>query len=184
MPGDLKALSSITSSSIFSNRKPIDVKKKGKATYAISWQIDNDPDENGSFFGRYSKPNSFVNLPIKEIGIVIHKTRDSVYEHILFNRNHPYIVWLQDTLNAYSDGKLDVSEKAIERLAELTDNVVRYRYKFEELQNYLKKWKKLPNLPSSLFPPDLQEEDVLYAHPLVYLTSRNKKRRGTRKSKS
>jgi len=43
MPDDLKALSRITISSIFFNRKPIEVKEKGESTYAISWQINNSP---------------------------------------------------------------------------------------------------------------------------------------------
>lgn len=159
MPDDFKFLSRKTINSIFLNRRPIDVKKKNEDLYIISWQIHKSQDEKeNDFTGRNGRPLSFIRLSNEQIGIVIHRINDSEFEHLLLNSNHPYIEWLQKTLEAYPSHQYEFKKEAIERLLKLTDDVIRYHnLHFKEFINYLDKWKNLPNLPSNLYPPEIDE---------------------------
>lgn len=184
-PDDFRFLSRETINSIFLNRRPADVKKKQENLYTISWQIHKSQDEKeDEFTGRNGKPLSFIRLPNEKIGIVIHRLNDSIYEHILLNLNHPYVEWLQNTLEASSSHQYEFKKEAIERLLELTDDAIRYRPVHDkEFINYLDKWKNLPNLPSNLYPPEIDKlpSGFLWLDPSApyrLSVSRHKNKRG------
>jgi hypothetical protein len=164
MPNDLTILTAKFRSSIFSKYKPVAVTKTKSGMYSIAWAVVRDEiaaDLDNSFTFKDGEPISLIALPDKMIGIVTHKTTDTVYPKIILNSKHPFVLWMDKTLKAFSEDKYNLQKRAVARLVDLTDQVIRYpSLAYKDFKNYLEKWKEIPNLPAELYPPEIKEDDV------------------------
>jgi hypothetical protein len=186
MPNDLNVLTAEFRSSIFSKYRPVIVTKTKFGMYSITWAIIKDEIVTGldnSFTFKDDEPISLNALPDKLIGIVTHQTTDTVYPKIILNSNHPFALWLDKTLKAFSEDKYNLQRRAVVRLVDLTDHVIRYpSLAYKDFKNYLEKWKEIPNLPTELYPPEIKEDDV-NLHPWKFRSNKSFiVKRGKRKS--
>jgi len=159
-PENLRELTDFVKYKVFSNRRPISVKKTRKGFYIISWGIING-DEAVTYGERYDRPASYVHLPSKRIGIKIHNTHSHIYPHILLNLRHPFANWLKTISDESIANKISITEYALSHTLELTLDAITFpsRPHRQKIIEYVNKWSEIPNLPSNLIPPKIGEED-------------------------
>lgn len=146
---------------IFQNRRAANARWLISGHLAIDWTLNGDPLV--SLDELVSKPVQVAALPDSEIvGVKIHNTTDEIYAQVLLNAVHPVVEWLQNIRVACERGEHRLTEAQLVRVVDLLNAAARYTWmgysstQLEDLNNYLLKWKDLPDLPEDLYPPTIK----------------------------
>ena len=148
---DIRRLSDAHLVSIFERRSPSCVQWLDGGLLGVEWRSCED---RPALWPR-GRPFYSVAFPARTVvGLVIHKTADSVYESVLLNTEHVYVQWLIRVLDACRRGEHGLGEMHASRLLNLTYSPLWYPgHGTEDLLAYLDTWRTVGGLPSALVPP-------------------------------
>ena len=138
---------------VFLNRSSCNVRWLDNGYLAVDWRMS----EGDVLFMRPSLPMSVAALPSKTvIGVEIHKTLNDIQNHCLLNEGHPFVQWLIHAKEACRAEAHGLKAEQFDRLIEQVQGTIRYGHLLNQLRDYVKGWRELPNLPPELVPPNIE----------------------------
>jgi hypothetical protein len=116
-----------------------------------------------------NRPMTLVEFPdANVISCRLHKTTASVYNHVLLNRNHEFVLWLLRVKSACENEEHGLSKEQFKQTVSLLETPLWFGgHECEKLRLYLQGWRDLGGLPSELQSPnvDLQRSRFLRLVP-------------------
>jgi hypothetical protein len=159
---DLAYLSDEHRAEVFKGRSAERVRWVENGYLAIDWKLCLGKNELIEIqYGRFME---VVALPgnLDIVGGEIHKTNNTVFEHILLNANNSFVQWLVSVNRCCKQGEHGLRMEQLNRLTDLMSSCVRHHWKFNELTAYFRGWRDLPHLPSNLYPPEIELTEGLF----------------------
>jgi len=159
---DLRRFSTLSRKWIFGNRVLTSLCWSNNEVLVMDWETGNNSEEDSFFLPSENYPTvdtSSLFLPDSEtIGFEIHSTGESHQDHILLNRGNVFIKWLLALKECCLDESYGIKKQQFKTIRGLLMDAVRYQYgdHVPNLNRYLLKWKKLPDLPQVLYPPNVE----------------------------
>lgn len=156
---DFPRISSKQRKAIFRNRYVSYVRWLSSGNLAIDWTLHTGEKE---WF--YSQdllyPIILAELPYSEtIGASIHHITEYGSEGTLINQNNPFVQWLVKVKTACEQNQYGLTKEQFQQLISKLHSVLMNRgneYWFKHLVHYISKWREIPGLPITLYPPDIE----------------------------
>lgn len=159
---DIGKLSKDFTKKVFEHRSIENVRFLESGHLALDWRFSNKEDKLSMTILRW--PIGVTSLPNEWlIATEIHKTTDNIYNCIILNEQHEFVQWVMRVRDACISKEFGLNVDRIEALFDLLLDPIRYfGHDIEKLNQYLKNWEKLPNLPIELQPPSVELEKTAF----------------------
>lgn len=149
---------------IFQGRLITDLKWLSRESVLFDWSIF--PNEDLLFAGRQDDDIRLAQgLDSNIIGVrTINLARGFYSSRIHLNLNHQFVRWLQNVKTACESHQHGFNEGQFERLMSLLAMSLPYQESdTSDLNNYLKGWMEIPDLPEELYPPLTELKPEMFA---------------------
>jgi hypothetical protein len=157
-PEGIEGLSDEHRRAVFQGRRVRNARALESGHLALDWAVCAEPGPD--LLLPAAEPAQLAALPqADEVGVVIHKTIEDVYQCVILNDRNPFVRWLIRAQGACVRGSHGLGKDQGRRLGALVLDAVRYTHLRQKLLRYLDEWRRLPGLPSELRPPRLEERD-------------------------
>jgi hypothetical protein len=160
---DLERLSDEHRTALFKGRSVGNVRRLNSGDLALDWSLSSERKavillSPGIYFMEVTElPNPTT------IGIAIHKTTHDIYGHILLNINNSFVQWLLNAHDACNQGTHDLRTSQSNTLLTLLAPPLSFAgQKLRELKTYINQWRKIPNLPTELYPPEIELTEDMF----------------------
>lgn len=111
---------------------------------------------------------SYCAIPTSsQVGYVVFGGGRRAEKHLLLNTEHEWTQWFVRAMNASKDALSGVRSDAIYRVAEIVDDIIRYRaiWKFKEFEEFLRRWSGVSEMPANMSPPRLTPDELITPFP-------------------